>query len=906
MKASVGRQMRTQWPLGAIALAGLVLALAGAGALVAAKTGAPKSAIAKAKQLAQRAPLTRWGDDLADPSLGHVPGEILVKFRKGRPWAAVAQASQIVKAEEIGTFPDIGVRHWRLADRRDPVQAIAVLKKSAAARWIEYAEPNYVLHVDDFPNDPMRGDLYGMHNVGQTGGTVDKDIDALEAWDAGFTGAPTVVVGVIDTGTDYNHPDLSANMWVNPGEIAGNGIDDDGNGIVDDIHGADFVNNDGDPMDDNGHGTHTAGTIGAVGSNDIGVVGVAWDVKIMALKFLSSGGSGSTANAIKCINYAKAKGAVITNNSWGGGKKSNALQDAISASNALFIASAGNSGSSQVSYPAGYSLDNIVSVAATDANDVLASFSNYSATWVDLGAPGVDTLSTVPNGGYGLMSGTSMAGPHVAGAAALLFQHMGGATVASVKARLLSTVDSVASLAGKCVSGGRLNLKTALGAPDFGPDSTPPDPIDDLTATANADGSITLDWTATGDDGGSGTAYLTDVRYRSVSELDDSTWTDYDTLAAIGEPTPLSAGGSQSFTLEGLRPGTTVWIAAKVTDEAGNTSTLSNVASATTASSGWTVRTVAPTGSSYIGFDFHPVSGHPAVAFGNYSAGMTQYTSWDGAAWTPLETVRTGYPGVSMAFAPDGTPTVTIAPGAVYFNSRGGASWTSTTIESRKAVNDVTWLAYDAAGNPAVCYRAGSLKFAKRVGGTWTKLTVPSSSSARYSCLAFDAAGLPGIAFSDDVNSDGWLDSISYAHYDGSSWTVELVDSGPVGYGVNAAVAFNPLSGRPAVAHRGGGSGARMSFWDGFTWTTETAMPSDDGYNWGCSIAFSADGTPLLASATGDFMKVAKRSLLDGVWTSEIVDYGSAFLFVLRIAPDGRLGMAFNGDGGLIYAEKAP
>ena len=219
-----------------------------------------------------------------------------------------------------------------------------------------------------------------------------------------------VLVGVIDTGVDYNHPDLAANIWTNPGEIAGNGIDDDGNGYIDDVHGYDFVNNDGDPMDDNGHGTHFSGTIGGVGNNGIGVAGVNWNVKIMALKFLDSGGSGSTANAVAGVQYATMMGVDVTSNSWGGGGFSQALYDAIDAAgaaNIAFVAAAGNNGANNdtsPAYPAAYDLPNIISVAATDDNDELASFSNYGAASVDLGAPGVDILSTLPGNQYGLLS----------------------------------------------------------------------------------------------------------------------------------------------------------------------------------------------------------------------------------------------------------------------------------------------------------------------------------------------------------------------------------------------------------------------------------------------------------------------------------------------------------------------
>ncbi|MEG5042581.1 MULTISPECIES: S8 family peptidase, partial [unclassified Microcoleus] len=329
------------------------------------------------------------------------------------------------------------------------------------------------------PNDPSYSQLWGLNNTGQSGGTADADIDAAEAWDI-QQGNPNLVIGVIDTGVDYNHPDLVGNIWTNPGEIAGDGIDNDNNGYIDDVRGWDFAYNDNDPMDVDGHGTHVSGTIAAKGNNGVGVTGVAWNAKIMPLKFLSDEGSGYTSDAILAINYATAKGVKLTNNSWAGGGYSQSLYDAINTAGqqgALFIAAAGNEiNNNDITpvYPASYDLSNIISVASTTDTDALSSdFSNYGATTVDLGAPGSGIYSTTPGGTYGFKDGTSMASPHVTGAAALLWSQNPTWTAQQVKNRLMQTTDPIPTLSGNTVSGGRLNINSALGG------STPPGATND-------------------------------------------------------------------------------------------------------------------------------------------------------------------------------------------------------------------------------------------------------------------------------------------------------------------------------------------------------------------------------------------------------------------------------------------
>jgi subtilisin family serine protease len=394
----------------------------------------------------------------------YAAGELIVKLKVGTTRDTLNSPQARLGAEVLETTQTLGIERWS-------IQGMSV--RDAIARLgedpnIEYIEPNFTVSTTTtIPNDPRFEQLWGLNNTGQTGGIADADIDAPEDWD--FRTGDPIVVGVIDTGVDYNHPDLNDNMWTNSGETPNNGLDDDGNGFVDDYYGYDFVNEDSDPSDDFFHGTHVAGTIAAEGNNNTGVTGVNWNVKIMALKFLDSGGSGTYFDAIEAVEYSTLMGARITSNSWRGYGFSQGLYDAIAAAGRdgqLFVAAAGNESNDNDSefraYPASFDLDNIVSVAATDANDQLAWFSNYGATSVDLGAPGVGVLSTVPNGGYESYDGTSMATPHVSGVASLLLSENPSFSYQALKELLLTTIDPLPALNGITVSGGRLNAFNAL------------------------------------------------------------------------------------------------------------------------------------------------------------------------------------------------------------------------------------------------------------------------------------------------------------------------------------------------------------------------------------------------------------------------------------------------------------
>ena len=507
----------------------------------------------------------------------HASNEIIVKYKVNTTQAEKDQIRGEIHGQKMKAWGRIRSELNHLEDGMTVEEAIARLQGNPK---VEYAEPNYVLTADEVPDDPMFPQLWGMQNTGQTGGTAGADIHATNAWDV-FTGSDSVLVGVIDTGVDYTHPDLAANIWTNPGEIPGNGIDDDGNGFIDDIHGWDFVNNDNDPMDDAGHGSHVSGTIGAVGNNGIGVAGVNWHIRIMGLKFLDSSGSGSTDDAVDAVYYATMMGVRLTSNSWGGGGFSQTLYDAIQdagAHNILFVAAAGNEGANMdvnPHYPGAYDLPNIVSVAATDHDDLLADFSNYGATTVDLGAPGVDILSTFPGNSYGSISGTSMATPHVSGALGLIFGRFPNIGALDAKNLLMNFADPIPSLTGKCITGARLNAFLPIAEPD----SIPPGAITDLAVTGTASNWMTVAWTAPGDDGNTGTASRYDVRY-STSAITPANFAS--ATPADNPPDPGAAGTPESMQVSGLDFSTTYYFAVKALDEFGNAGPLSNVPSGTT------------------------------------------------------------------------------------------------------------------------------------------------------------------------------------------------------------------------------------------------------------------------------------------------------------------------------------
>lgn len=411
----------------------------------------------------------------------YAPDQIIVKIRPGSLSETSRVADEILparkaRAESLGSNLMDGLYLIKLDEGTGVEDAI---REARSSPLVEYAEPDYYLHHTATPNDVFFNSQWGLLNTGASFGKPGADIGASQAWD--FTqGSNDIIVAVIDTGIDLSHPDLAPNAWINPGEVPGNSIDDDRNGFIDDVKGWNFAdkNNDTGPGFDI-HGTHVSGTIGASGNNAQGVTGVAWRVKLMALKFIN-GTKGKTSHAVRSINYAveqrrAGQNVRVINASWGGEGDSDSLREAISAAgNAgiLFVCAAGNGGADFRGddndelpfFPSQLSdeMNAVISVSALNRSDNLASFSNFGHSTVSLGAPGVEVMSTLPSGNYGQLNGTSMATPHVAGAAVLVWAREPDLTPAQVKARLLATSVPVLSIASKTESSARVNVFNAI------------------------------------------------------------------------------------------------------------------------------------------------------------------------------------------------------------------------------------------------------------------------------------------------------------------------------------------------------------------------------------------------------------------------------------------------------------
>lgn len=498
----------------------------------------------------------------------HRQGEVLVKLK-----GEIGLESDFVSDHEMKLLDtvNLGVSqrleqegssasflHLKLPQGQTTEQALQDLAEDPR---VELVAPNTLYQLDAQPNDPLP--QYGL-----------EKIDAEKAWAVTKGSRNGPIVAVIDSGVDYNHPDLRENIWTNAGEIPGNGIDDDKNGVVDDVHGYNAARDNGDPKPFNHHGTHVAGTIGAVGNNGVGISGVNWEAGLMPINIFTGFGA-SAVSIAKALAYAERMGARIASCSFGGAVFNPIVYEAYKNSSMLFVCAAGNHRNNideKPHYPASFNLPNIVTVAATDSRDELARFSNYGQVGVDLAAPGAAIMSTLPDGKYGELSGTSMATPHVSGVAALVADAYPQAGPEEIRARLLGSVDRLPELEGKMTTGGRLNAKRALEHDNVAPGA----PVG-LSGRIKRTNQLELSWIASGDDGPAGAASLYDLRM-SPEPIVEGEPGPREVL--LSTPLPMSAGRRESLTVP-LMPSSksgAVHLALRSRDNAGNTSATASLA----------------------------------------------------------------------------------------------------------------------------------------------------------------------------------------------------------------------------------------------------------------------------------------------------------------------------------------
>ncbi|MEW6040785.1 MAG: S8 family peptidase [Elusimicrobiota bacterium] len=416
----------------------------------------------------------------------HYFNKILVELKEEYPVSEMKDLYTVLGLNDITKDTETSFRKCRVFSSLPFENIREQLLNSGTVKRVE---PDIQFRLNEIPNDPLFVKQWGMHNIGQTGGKDDADIDAPEAWDV-HTGNGEIIVAVIDTGVDYNHVELKNNTWINKGEIPGNGIDDDRNGYIDDVCGWNFVDWNNNPMDDSdpiSHGTHVTGIIGATGNNGTGISGVNWKIRIMSLKCFNKYGYAYLSDILPAVQYAVGNGAKVINCSWGSLFPSKGLEEILDyagKNGVVVVASAGNwgmdldnppkfDGISLGNYPAGYNLPNIISVAASNHSDKLAWFSNYGRVSVDLAAPGVDVLSTKAGNDYRYLSGTSMSAPFVTGTAGLTLSQRPELKSDYVIETILSSVDQIPEFKGKVKTGGRLNLANCMisvpraGVPDY-------------------------------------------------------------------------------------------------------------------------------------------------------------------------------------------------------------------------------------------------------------------------------------------------------------------------------------------------------------------------------------------------------------------------------------------------------
>ena len=513
----------------------------------------------------------------ASPTAEYAPGQVIVKFRVGLDPAERTDALHDHGADLQHRLPVARTIVAAIPPNEDVQDAVGELESDPR---VASAEPDAYVHAGAVPNDPLFGTQWSMRNTGQavqgTAGAAGADIHAPEAWELS-TGNPNLKIAVMDTGIEPDNLDFRYNMWLNVDELNGfAGDDDDGNGFVDDVHGFDFVAGHGDGRDADGHGTFVAGLIGAPGNNSYGIAGVAWSCQLMALKIMDGLGNGSVSNALGAIDYAVAYGARVACCAWTQTAFSQVLLDGIqeagSTHRLLFVVPAGNEAvniDTSPQYPASYDSPYILTVAATDASDQLAGFSNYGVANVDVAAPGVGLWSTIYTDGFLAPSGTSYAAALVTGVCGLALARFPQLGPLEVRELIVRSVDRIPALAGKVRSGGRLDAAASIEDPDI----ADPGRITDLAVTDSASTTATLTWTATGDDSTLGPAASYDLRHANAP-ITAATFAAATPVAGL--PNPAAAGALEQFNVTGLLPATDYWFAIRAVDESGNAGIVSN------------------------------------------------------------------------------------------------------------------------------------------------------------------------------------------------------------------------------------------------------------------------------------------------------------------------------------------
>ncbi|MGE0815744.1 MAG: S8 family serine peptidase [Vicinamibacterales bacterium] len=756
-------------------------------------------------------------------------GEVLVRLR---PMPAAQRAQLEAWVDSDGAEP-LGRARWRRISSRS-LDTASLLQRLARQPDVEVAEPNYVVYGDLTPNDPSFGSLWGLLNTGLNSGggaVAGADIDAPAAWDVS-TGSRGIVVGVVDTGLDYTHADLAPNTWSAPWAftvtIAGQAIT-----CAAGTHGFNAITRTCDPMEDAAtpHGTHTAGTIGARGNDGAGIAGVNWTTSLMGLKFLNANGNGLTSDAIHAIDFAlqartafASAGAAnlrVLSNSWGGGGFSQALLDSINLANAqdvLFVAAAGNAASNNdaaPAYPASYTAPNVLAVAATDHADLLASFSNYGASSVDLGAPGVAIYSTGRNQSYLSLSGTSMATPHVSGAAALVLS-MCAANTAALKALLLNSVDLVPGLTGKTSTGGRLNVARAM-ADCTTPLVTQVALAADLASPRPPGTSITFTATPTG---GQAPHQFRWFQY------DGSTWT------------PLTGWGTAStytWTPGSANAGYQVRAAVRSAWNTGLYEAFATLPYAIQPLVTGVTLTADKTAPQAVGTSVT----FTAAASGGVAPYLYRWFLWDGVAWSPL---------TNWAAANTHTWTPASGNGSYQVRALAKGSWNPGMFENLATATfpmhpPVTGVAL-TADTPAPQTPGTSVTFTAAASG--------GSAPYLYRWFVYDGATWTPLTNWDSASTYTWTPNVANAGYQvraaaKGSWNAGLyeafatlaypVQALATSVAVAASVAAPQLPGTPVTftAVASGGAAPYLYRWflfDGATWAPVTAWGSANTFTW--------------------------------------------------------------------------